>query len=77
MNATREMRDRYADRPIVTMSMGELGKPSRIEGELFGSAITFGSAKKASAPGQIEVIALRKHLEGIHKKRVEKSYNLL
>lgn len=70
--ATKEMVERYADRPIVTMSMGELGKPSRIEGELFGSAITFGSAKKASAPGQIEVIALRKHLEEIHKKRVEK-----
>ena len=72
MTATKEMVDVYADRPIVTMSMGELGKPSRIEGELFGSAITFGSAKKASAPGQIEVIALRKHLEEIHKKRVEK-----
>ena len=77
MNATKEMADVYADRPIVTMSMGELGKPSRIEGELFGSAITFGSAKKASAPGQIEVIELRKRLEEIHKKRVEKSYNLL
>ncbi len=66
MNATKEMYDSYADRPIVTMSMGELGKVSRIQGELFGSAITFGSAKKASAPGQIEVGELKQMLELLH-----------
>ncbi len=44
---------RQARRPIVTMSMGGLGTVSRLAGEVFGSAITFGSASRASAPGQI------------------------
>ena len=48
------------------MSMGKLGAVSRISGEIFGSAMTFGSAKKASAPGQIEVTALQKILEILH-----------
>ncbi|MBF1344879.1 MAG: type I 3-dehydroquinate dehydratase, partial [Megasphaera micronuciformis] len=38
----------------------------RISGEVFGSALTFGSAKKASAPGQIEVTVLQKILETLH-----------
>ncbi len=67
MDATKEMYGSYADRPIVTMSMGELGKVSRVQGELFGSAITFGSVKKASAPGQIEVSELKHMLEKQHK----------
>lgn len=40
--------------PCITMSMGALGKISRISGELFGSVMTFGSFEEASAPGQIE-----------------------
>ncbi|MCD8381851.1 MAG: type I 3-dehydroquinate dehydratase [Clostridiales bacterium] len=53
-----------ARRPVVTMSMGGLGAVSRLAGEVFGSAITFGSAARASAPGQIpagqlaEILAL-------------------
>ena len=35
------------------MSMGKLGVISRICGEVFGSAVTFGTAGKASAPGQL------------------------
>ena len=49
--------------PIITMSMGELGVISRISGKLTGSAITFGSLKKASAPGQIEVEKLKEIIE--------------
>ncbi len=55
---------KQARRPIVTMSMGGLGTVSRLAGEVFGSAITFGSAARASAPGQIpagqlaEILAL-------------------
>ena len=46
--------------------MGKLGVISRISGELFGSALTFGSAKKASAPGQLEVTALQQILQILH-----------
>ena len=59
LEATNEMKIKYADRPIVTMSMGQLGMISRMSGEVFGSAMTFGAAKKASAPGQVPVSELR------------------
>lgn len=48
--------------PIVTMSMGKLGMISRISGGTFGSAITFGSLTKSSAPGQIPVDKLKDFL---------------
>lgn len=60
--ATEEMSRCYADRPIVTMSMGQLGMISRMCGEVTGSAMTFGSAGKASAPGQVPVGELRQIL---------------
>lgn len=53
--ATEEMATDYADRPIITMSMAGTGVISRICGEVFGSSMTFGAAKKASAPGQMGV----------------------
>ena len=65
LEVTEEMRG-CMKQPIVTMSMSDLGVISRIAGETFGSAITFGSAKKASAPGQIQVEELRKVLEILH-----------
>ena len=52
--------------PIITMSMGKMGAVSRIAGEAFGSAVTFGAAKKASAPGQIAVSELRSMLNTLH-----------
>lgn len=64
--ATEEMTSDHASRPIVTMSMGGQGAISRICGEVFGSAITFGCASKASAPGQIDVADLRTLLTLIH-----------
>lgn len=62
LEATRKMYENYADRPLITMSMGTLGMISRISGQVFGSAATFGSAGTASAPGQISVSELRKLL---------------
>lgn len=59
--ATEEMVRLYAKRPIITMSMGGTGAISRLCGEVFGSAVTFGSATRASAPGQMEV----QHLHGV------------
>ncbi|WP_339230219.1 type I 3-dehydroquinate dehydratase [Oceanobacillus sp. FSL K6-2867] len=67
LEATNEMKERYANRPIITMSMAGAGVISRLTGELFGSAITFGAAKKASAPGQIDIHELRSILNVIHK----------
>ena len=55
MSATEEMRRCYADRPVITMSMAGTGIVSRMCGEVFGSALTFGAAGKVSAPGQIDV----------------------
>ena len=66
LSATEEMSANYAQQPIVTMSMSGMGVVSRIAGETFGSAITFGAAKKASAPGQIPVEDLRNVLKILH-----------
>ncbi|MDQ0050425.1 3-dehydroquinate dehydratase-1 [Paenibacillus polymyxa] len=66
LDATRTMAEEHADRPIITMSMAGKGVVSRLTGELFGSALTFGAAKKASAPGQIPVTELREILTVLH-----------
>ena len=65
--ATEEMATDYADRPIITMSMAGTGVISRICGEVFGSALTFGAAGKASAPGQMGVQDLNTVLGLLHK----------
>lgn len=64
--ATNEMVEEHADRPIITMSMAGTGVISRLSGEVFGSALTFGAAKKASAPGQMAVKDLNTILELLH-----------
>ena len=66
LSATEEMYSTYADRPIITMSMAGTGVISRLCGEVFGSALTFGAAKKASAPGQIGVNDLNTVLNVLH-----------
>ena len=53
--------------PVVTMSMGAVGVVSRLLGETFGSALTFGMAGQASAPGQVPVEDLRSILQKIHR----------
>lgn len=65
--ATDEMVTKHAKAPIITMSMGGVGLVSRIAGETFGSALTFGAAKKASAPGQISVKDLYEVLNTMHE----------
>lgn len=64
--ATDEMVSEYAHQPIVTMSMGKLGVLSRLCGEQFGSAVTFGAVGNVSAPGQIDASELKKVLEILH-----------
>ena len=65
--ATEEMVSEYADRPIITMSMSGTGVISRLCGEVFGSALTFGAVGKVSAPGQMEIEDLTTVLGLLHK----------
>lgn len=60
--ASVQMQEDWADRPYITMSMGEIGKVTRICGSFSGSCITFGTLTKASAPGQIGAEGLRRIL---------------
>ena len=64
--ATEEMYRLYGRIPLITMSMAGDGLISRMCGEVFGSAVTFGSAGKASAPGQIAAGELRNVLNILH-----------
>lgn len=61
LSATCEAKEKLAT-PIVTMSMGKLGAVSRLTGQVFGSAITFGMVGDASAPGQVPVEQLNEYL---------------
>lgn len=54
LDASLLMKEQYADRPFITMSMGRTGAVSRLTGSLTGSAVTFATAGKASAPGQMD-----------------------
>lgn len=65
--ATEEMAREYADRPIITMSMSGTGVISRLCGEVFGSALTFGAVGKVSAPGQMRIEDLTTVLGLLHK----------
>lgn len=71
MEAAEEMANEHADRPIVAISMSEKGTVSRVAAEAFGSAITFGAASNASAPGQMGVEDLRDALEDFHESLEE------
>ncbi len=58
-----ERANRQLNIPLITMSMGQLGKISRLSGSLFGSVMSFAAVDEASAPGQLSVSDLRKGLE--------------
>ncbi len=69
LSATLEMSEQYAKGPIITMSMSGAGVVSRLAGETFGSAVTYGAAKKRSAPGQVAVEDLVRVLDVIHESQ--------
>lgn len=48
--------------PLAVMAMGDLGKVTRVSGEITGSVFTFGSLDQASAPGQIPIVQLKEML---------------
>ncbi len=55
-------------KPIITMSMDDIGMVSRIAGEIFGSALTFATVGRASAPGQIPIDEARQSLRVLHRQ---------
>ena len=67
LGATWAMHTQYPELPLITMSMGALGQVSRVVAESFGCCATFGTAGKASAPGQVACEPLRKALDGLHE----------
>lgn len=66
LEATLEMSEHCAKGPIITMSMAGMGVVSRVAGECFGSAVTYGAAGRKSAPGQLDAGELAGVLEVIH-----------
>ena len=67
LEVTEEFKFRNREMPLITMSMGHLGVLSRISGEIFGSCVTFGAGKAASAPGQMDREDLEDILAQIHR----------
>lgn len=65
LTATNTAR-KEVNQPIITMSMGATGLISRLCGEVFGSALTFGCVGQASAPGQINADQLSTVLDILH-----------
>lgn len=49
--------------PVVAISMGKLGAVSRLAGSQFNSAMTFGTVKNSSAPGQMDAKKLKEVLK--------------
>lgn len=67
LSATNEMNQKCREIPIITMSMSGIGVLSRVAGEIFGSAVTFGAVRKPSAPGQIGIGDLNSILKVLHE----------
>ncbi|MBC7114146.1 MAG: type I 3-dehydroquinate dehydratase [Archaeoglobi archaeon] len=49
--------------PLCMISMGEIGKHSRVIAPLYGSVLTYGCLSTSAAPGQIHVRELREMIE--------------
>lgn len=65
---------KHTKKPIITIAMGPLGVISRISGEFFGSAMTFGAMGEVSAKGQMPVEELFNTLKILHDKINNSSY---
>lgn len=64
LTATNQARQTLSQ-PLITMSMGDLGKVSRIAGEVFGSSLSFATVGAASAPGQISLDHLKGEIDDL------------
>ena len=58
LTATTEMNKEIAN-PLITMAMGDIGKVTRVAGQVFGSSLSFGAVGQTSAPGQLSIEDLR------------------
>ncbi len=65
LDASVCMKEQLADRPYITMSMSTLGSISRLAGSFDGSCVTFATAGRASAPGQLAASALAEILPSL------------
>lgn len=59
LQVTNDFHKDLPETPLITMSMGSIGTISRLCGQTFGSCITFGADREASAPGQIDFEELK------------------
>ncbi len=66
LGATRAV-STHVHAPLITMSMGNLGSISRVIGGEFGSTMSFATAGKASAPGQVSLEKMSGLLKGVEK----------
>ena len=64
MNATLAV-SQQSKKPLLTMSMGQLGTISRIATANMGGSLSFGMIGEASAPGQIDVTQLKQLLKTV------------
>lgn len=63
MSAAMKAREKH-QKPVIAISMGNLGRITRVTGSLFGSDATFASQNaQGSAPGQINAIKMAELLE--------------
>lgn len=67
MNYTRGFKTLNAEQSYATMSMGALGKLSRVAGGLTGSCWTFASLDEVSAPGQLSLGNVQKILTALEE----------
>lgn len=64
MNATFKV-SQQTTKPLLTMSMGQLGTISRVATANMGGSYSFGMIGQASAPGQIDVTKLKQILQTV------------
>lgn len=65
-SATAAMKEKFPDFPLITMSMGKIGEISRLYGGLYGSEVSFGTAGKESAPGQMDYRRMKEVFDSLY-----------
>ena len=59
--------EKYPDRNVVCISMGEMGMATRLYGERNKQCMTYASADESVAPGQVSYLYMREFLDQIHE----------
>lgn len=74
LKASNNMKNNHPEIPFMLNGMGEIGKLTRLTGELFGSVLTFASnGKQSSAPGQMSIVEVRSGLKLFNKEEEKRS----